>query len=75
VDLAEETRLYQAALEELRRDPENEELQQIVAQQQQVMESAHMLIHRKKVYVDLGERRPDGTPRTSYERWPNGAPT
>jgi len=26
-------------------------------------------------YVDLGERRPDGTLRPAYERWPNGAPT
>lgn len=25
--------------------------------------------------VDLGERRPDGSARPAYERWPNGAPT
>lgn len=38
----------------------------------------HPLIARaqgKKEYVDLGERRDDGTLRPAYERWPNGAPT
>lgn len=27
------------------------------------------------LHIDLGERRPDGTARPAYERWPNGAPT